>query len=646
MAKSSRQSRRRTPAEKILRLIKNIIARYFVWLVVLVSLVPLGFGAKWAYQALRDQRIQENLEEARQALRLEDWNQARDKSRSVLIARGNDFEAFRVFSRAMAELEDPMAFMSAISLFANPASTEEDRIWTLRVLATQAPQAVALSAYRSLTDEQRSKGEFRAAMTPLLIARRQVELAESGLIDVLGDNPTPAVRLELIRAICAHPLPTLVKLDTAREQFAALIQRDASKEALEALLLLAGVPDGLSPGKPLPDDLESWVARQPKKRTIHGLVAMQPAISASPANADRIYRDAVERYSAVDPGPLGTWLIAQNRPEMALVMLTEPSKERGDAFIARLHALMKLNRIDEAKDFLSQPPAGADKVEVAIARAIVARREQDQSTLNAAWLEALNEAGLSPKRNRFIDVARAAETSRAVQYYEDAWVGAIRSGWGPLPLYADFSVLIESLKRQGRTEDQLAIARTMLRFESGNPSIIKDYLYLGLLHGIVTPADALSQYADLLAKHPDLNDAIAGLMLAEVMTDRADEALFHLPVLAKATGVAPDVKVLLEGVAHLIKGEEDQARGILSRVNWNNFAPQEQKVFRNLVARQQKIEIRLPDVPSAPPEDPENSPAWRKAIERLERERSQDVLPPLPEPRTHSLEETMQSPRR
>ena len=147
----------------------------------------------------RDQRLDQNLEAAREASRLEDWTSARDKARSVLLVRRDDFEAFRIWCRALAELGEPQAYMVATQRFAHPKATDEDRLESLRLLALQAPQALALGAYASLPEASRNRAEFRAAITPLLILRGQAELAENGLREALGEDPAPVVVLELIR---------------------------------------------------------------------------------------------------------------------------------------------------------------------------------------------------------------------------------------------------------------------------------------------------------------------------------------------------------------------------------------------------------------------------------------------------------------
>jgi hypothetical protein len=619
----------------------RISGRIKLAILAVLLLVALGFAAKPAYRAYRDGKLDQNLEAAREAARLEDWTTARDKARSVLMVRGDDFEAFRIWSRALAETGEPRAYMSATQRFVDPRATDEDKLETLRVLALQAPQALTLGAFGSLSEENRNRPDFRAAITPLLILRGQAELAEKGLREVMGADPSPAVSLELIRTICARP--DAARLEEAREHFARLIARDAGREGLEALLLLGNTPGGLAPGDPLPPELQAWVGRQPKAKTIHHLVSLHPTLDAAPDAADRVFREAIERYSDTDPAELGTWLVRHNRSEEALKMLEEPAKTRSDAFIARLHALLRLERDDDIKAALLEPPPSADPVEVEMIRAVTAGRRGDTNAASAAWTRALNEAAFDTRRNRFLEIARTAEAQGARSAAEDAWVGAFRSGWGQLPLYADVIPLITSLGGQSRSEDMLAIFRTMVRLEPGNPDLLNNYLYLGLIHRITTPAEAASRLADLAQKHPEMSELNSALMLAEMMDARPGDALARLPKLQESQRVPPTVKEALEVTARVLTGEIDSGSKILADVPWDGFMKQEQVIFRDLLALDPKVELPQ-SLTRQPAEqiDPEQVPAWRKAIEKMEQDRAGDILPALPPPRLPGAEAAAQ----
>jgi hypothetical protein len=343
----------------------------------------LALSALPVYRAVRNHLIARNLEAARQADRLEDWGTARNKARSVLLAREGDFEAFRIWTRALGKMGEPRTYMAAAQLFMDPRATREDRLECVRVMARQAPQAVALSAYSSLPEEARNEAPFRAAITPLLVYRGQVDAAEMGLREVLKDGEPPAVRLEWIRVLCAKPLPE--RVEEARRTFSELISGGADDEALEALLILGETPGGLDPGAPLAD-LPTWLKRQTKATALHHLLGMHPAMKAMPESSTRHYEDASERFLATEPGVLGTWLVRHGQAERAARILEEPAKTRPDAYIARLHALLRLGREAEMDLMLRNVPATADLVEVEIVHAALATRRRDPVAASAAWM--------------------------------------------------------------------------------------------------------------------------------------------------------------------------------------------------------------------------------------------------------------------
>ena len=497
-------------------------------------------------------------------------------------------------------------------------------------MALQAPQALALSAYASLTEELRGQASFRAAITPLLILRGQFEFAEKGLREVARPTDEPKVRLALLRTLCCRPEPG--RVTEARQIFADLIAARADEEALAALLVLGETPGGMAPGEPLPD-LPSWLKNQPKATALHHLIAMHPALEAMPESAQRLYESAIGRFLTTEPGVLGTWLVRHGKAELAVRILEEPAKTRSDAFIARLNALLRLRKDADIEAALAAPPNTVDFVEIEIVRAVLAVNRGAASVAESAWTRALNRAAFDSTRNRFIEIAHAAERSGIKASAEDAWVASIRSGWGQLPLYRDLLPVFASLAGKGRSEDLLAVYRTLLRFEPLNPELVNNFHYLALIHGLVPPAQVAKMQAKLVEANPDRPEFNSALMLAEMLEGRPADALPRLEMLRDCRLVSPMMLAALEGSARLLAGEAEAGTALLKKVNWRLFMRQERVVFRDLLVRLKISGLPLPEFESPKAEaDPDKIPAWRKALERLEKDRASDVLPALPAP--------------
>ncbi|MEI6607507.1 MAG: hypothetical protein WCP35_19525 [Verrucomicrobiota bacterium] len=596
------------------------------WVIVVLTL--LSFTVRPAYRTFREYRINKNLEAAKAAARLEDWGSARDKARSVLLARRDDFEAYRIWTRALGKMGEPRTYMAAAGLFTDPRSNREDRLEALQVMALQAPQAVALSAYASLSEELRKQAVFRAAITPLLVRRGDVAIAEKGLREVAQPDDDPKVRLELLRILCARPAAD--RVTEARKIFAGLIAARADTAALEALLILGETPGGLAPGEPLPD-LPQWLKQQPQATALHHLLGMHPTIEAAPETAERWYQSAIERFLSTEPGVLGTWLVRRGKAELAAKILEGPAKTRSDAYLARLHALLRLKQQNTLTTALAAPPPSADLVELEIVHAALAASRGDTIASQAAWVRALNRAAFDASRNRFIEIARAAESFGAKAAADDAWVASVRSGWGQIPLYRDLMATFASLVGQGRSEDLLAMYRTMLRFEPLNAELMNNFNYLSLLHGLLQPGDAAKRQAKLVEEQPERPEFISSLMLAELLDDRPADALAHLPKLRVSRVLSPTTKTALEGTARVLSGDTAAGTALLLNVDWKLFMRQERVVFRDLLVKLKISEIPLPEMEQAPPAPQEEQfPAWRKMIERVEKERATDVLPALP----------------
>ncbi len=599
-------------------------------LVLLGVLIALGFVAKPAYRAYRAQCVEANLQAARTAARQGDWAAARDKAHSVLLARGQDLEACRIWTRALGKLGTADAYAAASELFANPRATCADMLENLQMMALQGPQAVALSAYASLPPALREQVVFRAAITPLLVQRGEIALAEANLREAAQASDPPGVRLELLRVLCCQP--DAARVGEGRQILADLIATKAGPEALAGLLLLGAVPGGLAAGAPLPD-LPAWLATQPQATALHHLYGMTPMLEAGPAQAQLCYRAAVVRFAASDPAALGCWLVGCGQAAMAASVLESAATTGAAAYLARLHALLALPNDPALAAALAAPPRSCDRVELELVQAAFESKRGERIAADAAWARALRGAAFDTSRNRCIDIARAAELSGAMDVAESAWVAALRVGWGPLPLYRDLLPVIASLVAKGRSEDLLVMFRCLLRLEPRNLDLQNNYYYFALLHGIMPP----SQVATLLAKQVGQNEHSAcnsTLMLAEILDGRAADALERLPRLRAGKEVSPMMQRALEGTARVVAGDTAAGSALLREVDWSSFMSQERIVFRSVLLQLKSGELRLPELMVGSADaDPNQAPAWRKALQRHEQDHAGKVLPALPGPR-------------
>lgn len=614
-------------------LLREIVFRRFrlVAILLVIGLV-IGFAAKPAYHAWREHRIDQNLEDARAAARLEDWPAARSAARSVIIARPSDYDAFRIWTLALSRLGEPRTYLAATQLFTDERATSEHRREALRIMALQAPEAITFRAWASLDPEIRGSLGYRAAVAPMLTRRG----AGAIVVRELGDAPDLEsdfdARLELIRALTSRP--TDDNLAEARERFAALIEDGAGTEALEALLILGETPGGLAKGTPLPD-LRRWVTSEPEATTLHHLVALHPEIHALQEEAgsvDSIFREAVERYADLDPGVLGSWLIRHNQGQRAAEFLEEREIKTSEAYVALLHALLRTDREDELREKIADPPPYVDLVEVSLIRAMLARRRGNEASEQTAWEQALDYASFDSDRNRFLEIARYAESLGADRAAEDAWVAGIRVGWGLIPLYADLRPRFAGLAAKDRSADLLAMFRTLIRFEPENPELVQNFFYLGVIHNIVEPSVAVDRLRALLEAHEDRPEFASSLAFAHLAANQPRKALDLIPTVRSSDLISPMMADALEGTALALTDSPETALPLLETVDWDRFLRQERVAFREILTSHEIANLPLPLLETTLPDDydPAEAPAWRKAIEAAEKARETDTLPPLP----------------
>ncbi|MFZ9938470.1 MAG: hypothetical protein ACO3JG_15640, partial [Luteolibacter sp.] len=383
---------------------------------------------------------------------------------------------------------------------------------------------------------------------------------------------------------------------------------------------------------PLPP-LPEWVQAQPKATTLHHLYALPPEIDEAGDASGPIFQRAIDRFLDLDPGTIGTWLVRHNQRDRAADLLAAAALTSPSAYIARLHALLRSKRSDEITALLDDPPDSCDLVDLWLARAAAARMRDDRAAESEAWLNALNNAAFDQSRNRFLEIGQYATTLGAGTVIEDSWVAGVRIGWGPIPLYRDLRPIFASLSAQNRSEDLLAMFRTLLRFEPHNVELLNNYHYLSLLHEVQPPANTVSALENLVAAAPDQPEFLSALAFAHLMADQPEPALALIPALRQSKLVAPMMVQALEGTARVLAGQADAGRQLLDRVNWRLFMRVEAHAFRKILTRREISDLPLPPMEMlATPPDPENTPAWRRAVERLEEQRAKDTLPALPIP--------------
>jgi hypothetical protein len=586
-------------------------------LVVSVALVllavPTVLGSRVAYERFRNAKIDQNLISAQEAAVAGNWQVARNLSRSVLIARPRSFPAFLLWQQALAELGDPNAYQVATQLFVHPQATTDQKMAAFKVISRQAPQAIARSAFFLLTDEERATAAARVSMAEVLLARGHLIDAEILLKEADGGFVAEA-ELVLLKVLCAKG--TAASVEEARRILRSLVHHNASDQALEALKVLSTARDGLL-GDPYVPELAEWVEKQASATAEHRLAAMEYEMRGAQSQLDEIIPAAQSRFSAESPLALAKWLMRHDRVAAVPKLIAQLAISDSEAFLVLLEALFRLGEFEMARTVIATPPPATDAVKLELAQVSLARGTGDASAETAAWNRTLAAAALDQSGNRFIEVAEEARRIGAGRASERAWVAAIGRGRGPLPTYEDFSALFDSLAAQGLSQDLLSIHQVFARIESGNVATSDNLAYLSLIHGTMPPGGVVERMSKPAESYPMEWTTAA---LAAVMTEKPELALEWLgkaqPLSATVATTAqpPQSSVairsrvaaesgVIEAIALLQSNREEEGRALLQSMDWRQFMPQENAVFRKILINLKGADMAPPESTTEPPEE-------------------------------------------
>ncbi len=575
--------------------------RFRLWMIPVLGILAVGLllGVRAGYQHFRERSIDRNLERARAAAKAGQWDEAENLAKSVLMLR-NDFDGFRIWSRALAAKKEPRAYVAAIRLFSAKQATQTDRAEAFAVICQNAPHALVGSAWAKLPLKAREQSEFRAPMATFLLSRGSLKLAENLLREDPNLKTSPIAQVALVKVLCAVPEPD--RVEEARAILSKLIAENLP-EGLEALEIIGRVPGGLAPSELLVA-LQPWVESRPDAKAIHHLYGMQAEILAKPAQAEAIYQKAVDRFINDDPAVLGSWLIAQGRSAQVVSLLQSAAKNDGEAYLTRLRALQREKMTAELDQALASPPEKVNEVDLSLIRAAVALDRKDAAKEKAAWDGALAAAAKDRSGNRFLEITRYAGLMRARAVEENALVAAAKAGWGPIPLYPDFGPVLGRLAQQNRTLDMLAVYKTLRRYEPENSEVQNNYFYLSLLHNTMPPEEAARALEELHKKYPDQLSIQSSLAFAQLLNHQPELALISIRRIEEGP-----MKQAIKGTALWAAGNRNEGEPLLQTMDWSKLLLQESISLRRCLIEAAAGEKLLPNIDELTKKVKESAPA-------------------------------------
>jgi formamidopyrimidine-DNA glycosylase len=120
-----------------------------------------------------------NLTAARQAVKEDQMQEARDRSLTVLRSGDLSIEAFRILEKSTAALGDPRHGEIAGALIFHPEGSDEDRLTGFLSLVGDMPLGFVGQAWAALPEQCRTQPRFAAAFARRLLAGKRVGEAHS-----------------------------------------------------------------------------------------------------------------------------------------------------------------------------------------------------------------------------------------------------------------------------------------------------------------------------------------------------------------------------------------------------------------------------------------------------------------------------------
>ena len=216
-------------------------------------------------------------------------------------------------------------------------------------------------------------------------------------------------------------------------------------------------------------------------------------------------------------------------------------------------------------------------------RALAVAKTGDATARGLAWTAAMDEAKSCALPVAFLTLHRLARDAGMPDEAGQAMVEAIRSGRGPLPLYADLKPLLLLLASQGRENTLFEICSIYLTFEPGNPVLLTQYAYLACLNNLVEPSTILKAMETLATAYPrelPVQCVLATAYLCDGQPAKAAETLDRLEL--DPALLAPGYRatfVTTQLLNHRISKDDP----LITEFPWKSLQPTERRKFNDLI---------------------------------------------------------------
>ncbi|MGI9088596.1 MAG: tetratricopeptide repeat protein [Chthoniobacterales bacterium] len=466
-----------------------------LWSCALLIIAIGAISAKPVYHWLKTRRAHQLAADAASLVQAGKLNEAAAKYRAALQLDPLGYQPLAGAARLATRGGRPEAMDLWREVIRRPQSTIEDR----QEYANLLVQRGTLRPAEKLIEEllQRAPNEKTLSLATQYYEKagnesKALELARRALARAPDDE---AMRFRLAELLAKSS--DAAQRAEARKTLWSLAEKDGrlQKSALEAL---ARAPE-LSPEEE--SKIIATLAALPQADAVSDLLGAELKLKLQPGSADKIYQDAITRWSSgqtADVAELARWLNLHRQSERVLSFLPiERARTVEPLLLSRLDALANLERWKEIDALLERPDLGLDPTVTESFRARNAMGEGSSFDAELHWDRAITLAGGDPFKLRF--VASFAEQSHAATAALKAY-----DLLGKFPEHATFAQRGRQrlIEQTGDVSAAREVAERLTTLAPDDVNAQAELVHLNLLLG--TDVDAnLAKAKELVAKHPE-----------------------------------------------------------------------------------------------------------------------------------------------
>ena len=468
---------------------------------------------------VRARSFHHNMQLAEEALGVSDHAEVKRRALKALQVRGDHPRAMRLLLDALDADRDRMATTVALGIIQTSGASTEDHSKAFEVVCRRAPLSIAGSAWAELPGTSKVQpGFFRPFAERLLMERKYREsmsaLSESGAPDTCHEMLDLRLRTHILEG-----------------------GRDAWLQARGILTRAAG---GAEPF-PAPwishwEEMPRWAMAGlepnslgniggPRRRLLE--IRIDEA-NGRPAPNDGEIKRLLGEVTRETRLPMARMLAQLGRREDALALLLRATAPDDGPAVGEYEWLkqqfehhLEWNRWIE---FLSGPAASPLPPAIAAAdRATALFLTGRGPESGSEWKEALEAAGTRAGGATRTELFRRVEAWMPERARE-ALLEAILERDDALPRFGDIADLAAELASSGRQDPLLQVLQIYQTIEPGNPTLITQHAYLGLLAGTITPGRAIDIVAPIAERFPEALHPRMVCVIASLVSEPPSDA--------------------------------------------------------------------------------------------------------------------------